>query len=461
MLRLLLRSLPLVLSGFIGAACANSASAPTLGGPGGSGSSSAGGGQGLSGNSSGVGLGGGGGNTGTATLGSDISDATMAGESCQQFAVTFTPRIPLVFVLVDSSGSMFDKNSHPDGGSSDDWVPLGEATLSVMQSLNSQVDFGFGDYGSNGSVSTYTPAGYKAAMCGLLNNVPIAANNYANIDAVYNPLVMADMPPPGKVNTPAQIALGQAAADLTQAAAAQADAGATAGGEYILLVTDGETDFCDDGEALCPTDAVTAEIQTLYSQGIQTLVLGLPSTLTTSSPEALQAFANAGAGVAPVAPPLNPGEAPASETTIYEQCFNGEPGWKALYQAAGLPVAGNVSLATYAAPDASVTNALLYSPTVADVASLTTQIAAALQTVKSCSFDLQGHIMVDLTRAGAGQVAIDGVALPYTANGGADGWTMTSSTELDLVGSACQTWRATGKNITFNFPCEVIIGIPR
>jgi hypothetical protein len=46
------------------------------------------------------------------------------------------------------------------------------------------------------------------------------------------------------------------------------------------------------------------------------------------------------------------------------------------------------------------------------VTSLTNQLAAALQTVKSCSFDLQGEIQVDLTRADEGSVTIDNVAIP-------------------------------------------------
>jgi hypothetical protein len=37
---------------------------------------------------------------------------------------------------------------------------------------------------------------------------------------------------------------------------------------------------------------------------------------------------------------------------------------------------------------------------------------------------------------------------------------MSTATELDLVGTACQTWRATGMNIDFNFPCDILI-IPR
>jgi hypothetical protein len=49
---------------------------------------------------------------------------------------------------------------------------------------------------------------------------------------------------------------------------------------------------------------------------------------------------------------------------------------------------------------------------------------------------------------------IDGVSIPFDAT---NGWTMSSATQLDLVGTACNTWRSTGKDIKFKFPCDVII----
>jgi hypothetical protein len=405
------------------------------------------------GGAGGGGGGGGGGGTGGSSLdlgGGTDDDAAASGDACQHLSVAFVPRIPLVYVLVDGSGSMFTPNT---GSTTDDWVPLENATLAVIQNLQSQVDFGFGDYGSNGSTGMYTPMGYAAAMCGILNNVPIAPNNYAAIKMKYP----GDMQPYPKTNTPAQIALGQAANYLVQAAAAQtmAGTGMMAGGKYILLVTDGETDFCDDGNALCPTDAVIAEIESLYTQGITTLVLGLPSSQSNISAQALQGFANAGSGV-----PVQPIDTPL---TIYQQC-QGVPGWAALYaQGPSAALTGNngVSLATYTSPDASVTNATLYSPNAVDVTDLTNQISTALATVKSCSFDLQGSIQVDVANAGEGRVTIDGTSIPYVGDSGANGWMMSSSTELDLVGSACQTWRSTGKDISFDFPCDILSSIPR
>jgi hypothetical protein len=378
------------------------------------------------------------------------SSVPFAGDACQHFDVQFVPKTPLVFVLADRSGSMFDAKTGADGGTTNEWNPLRTATLAVIQGLQTQVAFGFGAY--TGINPNTTPA-----MCPVLPTVPIALNNYSAISTLYASLGQ----PTFKAETPAQMSLERVAQTLTQAVASQADAGQAGsglgqpGGKYILFVTDGETDFCDDGNAVCPADAVIAELQKLYGQGIQTMVLAIDSTLTGISGPVLQGFANAGVGVTPLAPPSSAAGAPLLPTDIYNQC-NGVPGWNQLFTAAGL--ASGQALGTYPAPDASVTNAPLYSPDATNVADLTSKIASALATVKSCSFDLQGKIKVDLPNAGRGTVSVDGTVVPYDAT---NGWTMTTATQLDFVGTVCQDWRTKGMNVSFNFPCDVIISIAK
>ncbi|MDP9150066.1 MAG: hypothetical protein M3O36_09020 [Myxococcota bacterium] len=373
-----------------------------------------------------------------------VPDATGGGgDACQHLAVSFLPKIPLVYVLVDRSGSIFAQTSTADGGTTNAWDPLRTATLSVIQSLQAQVAFGFSAY--TGINPNTTPG-----MCPILTPPPSAAGvaltNYPSIATAYNALTQ----PMFKAETPAQKSLEAVGQALTQAGAQAALGAGQPGGKYILFVTDGETDFCDDGNAVCPADAVIAEIQKLYSQQIQTLILAISSNLSNISVPVLQAFANAGAGVPALAPPSSAQGAPLSPTDIYNQC-NGVAGWKQLFTAAGLQP--NQALGAYAAPGAPPTNATVFSPGGANVSDLASKLAAALKTVKSCSFDLQGKIKVDLARASSGQVAIDGAGVPYDAT---NGWTMSSATQLDLVGQSCQQWRATGTNITFDFPCDVI-----
>jgi hypothetical protein len=332
---------------------------------------------------------------------------------------------------------MFQQMPAPDGGTTNEWDPLRAATLAVVQGLDSQVAFGFGAY-----------TGYAATnMCPILDTVPIALHNYPAIKALYQPLGQ----PTFKAETPAQMSLELVAQSLAQAATSQADAGSgQPGGQYILFVTDGETDFCDDGNAVCPADAVIAELEKLYKLGIQTLILGIGSNLSNISGPVLQDFANAGAGLPTLAPPGSATGPPLLPNDIYNQC-SGVAGWQKLWSTATL--SAGQALGTYA-PGAPVTNATLYRPDATNVTDLTNKIAAALSTVKSCSFDLQGKIKVDLAHAGTGRVAIDGTSVPYDAM---NGWTMTSPTQLDLVGTSCQQWRSTGMNISFKFPCEIII----
>ncbi|MDP9000823.1 MAG: VWA domain-containing protein [Myxococcota bacterium] len=373
-----------------------------------------------------------------------LSEATVGGDACQHFDVRFIPQIPLVFVLADRSGSMFQRISTADGGTTNEWDPLRNATLSVINNLDSQVAFGFGAY--TGINPNTTPN-----MCPILPNVPIALHNSQAIANLY--LSLGDPTSMFKAETPAQMSLEKVAQFLAQAATAQTGAsGGLPGGQYILFVTDGETDFCDDGNPVCPADAVIAEIQKLRlsSQKIQTLILGLGSNLSNISGPVLQDFANAGAGLGTAAPPGSAAGLPLLPGDIYNQCSS-VPGWHQLFTNAGL--SPGQALGTYA-PGTQATNAILYNPDPTNVMDLTNKIAAALKTVKSCSFDLQGKIKVDLTQAKKGQIAIDGTPLPYDAT---NGWTMASATQLDLVGTACQQWRATGMNVTFDFPCDIII----
>ena len=87
------------------------------------------------------------------------------------------------------------------------------------------------------------------------------------------------------------------------------------------------------------------------------------------------------------------------------------------------------------------------------------QISAAISGVKSCTFDLSDvdgkSIKVDLTMLATASVKIEGKTIPQDAT---NGWSISSSTELLLNGSACTTWQTPNNNdISFAFPCGSII----
>jgi len=358
-------------------------------------------------------------------------DAAVTDAACQMATVMFTPKIPTVFVLVDRSGSEFTD------ATTGTYFTLQAAVLQVINQLQGQVRFGFGDFlGDHGSSTCKT----------VFNSVPMALNNYTAIQKQY----MMDGPllPYGtKAETPAADVLAMVKTLLT------ADTGD--GGKYVLFVTDSQTDFCDDGSPVCPADAVTYRIQDMYAAGIGTLVIGLPTAQSNIAAAVLQNLANAGAGQTVTLPP---GVGLNTSADVASQC-NGVPAWKAIGTAAG--TAAGASLATYGTPAGTAT---LFTPTSASQAALSQQIAAAVNGVKSCTFDLGNiggqSIKVDLNQLAAAHVCLskscpDSTEVPQDAT---NGWSMSTATQLILNGTACDTWRMPANNdISFDFPCKSII----
>jgi hypothetical protein len=75
--------------------------------------------------------------------------------------------------------------------------------------------------------------------------------------------------------------------------------------------------------------------------------------------------------------------------------------------------------------------------------------------VKSCIFDLEGKIKVNLDALAEAQIFVQGALVPLS---NVDGWRMNSATQLELVGSACANWRRPENTvINFHFPCNSII----
>ncbi len=355
---------------------------------------------------------------------------------CMADQLTHMPTQPTVFILVDLSGSEFDNS--PNGGT---FYSLRPAVEQVVMQLQGQVRFGIasfvGDHGTGSCKLDY-------------QQVAPALNNYTAIKTAYDswgPL----QPPGAKADTPMSAALPMVEATL------QADT--NQGPKYVMLVTDSETDFCDDGNALCPADAITYLVQSMYAQTprIGTLVIGLPSNLTAISTAVLQNLANAGVGQ-PVAIPAGSGA--ATTTDFWYQC-NGAmttgSAWQSLFTAAGRT--GMTSLSTYSPAPGT---AMAFTPSDTSTASLVTQISAAINTIPpSCVLDLStlaNPIKVDRTKLSEGGVFLNGVPVPLDPNN-MNGWDMVSDTQLELFGSACKTYQTPGatENLNLEFPCDLII----
>ena len=82
----------------------------------------------------------------------------------------------------------------------------------------------------------------------------------------------------------------------------QLAADTTPGDKFLLLVTDGQPDYCDNPTPKCAVDGVVRRLQELRTAGVRTLVFGFEGISSDNQDEiagltwALQSFANAGAG---------------------------------------------------------------------------------------------------------------------------------------------------------------------
>jgi len=309
------------------------------------------------------------------------------GDGCNQVELEFAPRVPSVFILVDRSSSMFDNGL---------WDPLKQGVLAVVAELEDAVRFGF---------SSYT--GAQGMQCPELTAVaPLAEGNSAAIARAYDAVTK----PQYKGETPTSLAVSEVARML------QSEPGDDP--KYILLVTDGEPDFCDDGNLTCARDAVVAAAQSAYARGIGTLIFSIGGQVDRAH---LADVANAGTGQ-PVAD---------RQLAVQNQCPN--------------------SAATYAASSGS---AAYFEPDVNDRGALVSALSGALATVRSCVFDLQGKLKIQLSLADQGVVELDGTRLAFDSP---DGFRMNSETQLELLGSACDRLRQPETQRVFiDFPCRAI-----
>ena len=373
--------------------------------------------------------------------------------ACQTADYQFVRQIPTVYLLVDRSGSMFHclDSSNPvcDNQMDTSWYTLKTAIESVIKTLDSQVRFGFTTvWGTN-------PAG-SGGMCPslqgtLTDSVAPALNNAATITAKYDglpwPTAGGSSTPGMKFESPASESIG----NVAKALIADKDLGP----KYIIFLTDGQPDYCDDSLALCAIDSVVYHLQAAQMAGIDTIVFGVLTTQFDLPAGTLQAFANAGAGEPTIAP-VGSGQ---DVNAFYDQCGNGNiAGWLADLNASGKPKARGTSLGTYST---TMGTTKPYQPMASDESMLTTQLSAALAGVKSCTFDLSDvngkSIKVDTTQLAKASVKVEGVTVPQDAT---NGWSIdaTSSTTLLFNGTACTNWRLPNNNdISFAFPCGTII----
>ncbi|HKP63989.1 MAG TPA: vWA domain-containing protein [Polyangiales bacterium] len=317
-----------------------------------------------------------------------IKNPVPAMDDCNKVEIEFAPQIPSVFVLVDRSSSMFERSF---------WNPLKDGVLAVIEQLQKDIHFGF---------SSYT--GAQGMMCPQLTTVvPLAELNYAAIKRAYDAIAKPEF----KGETPTSLAIQEVSKTLLKEPKNSP--------KFIVLVTDGEPDFCDDPNVTCSRDAVVAAAQAAYAQGIGTFIFSVGGEVDRAH---LGDVANAGTG--------QPVE--DRQMAVHYQCPN--------------------SMATYSPTSG---NAPYFEPNVNDRAALVKALSDTIAGVRSCVFDLQGKVKINLMLASQGIVEVDGQRVPY---GGDDGYRMNSETQLELLGASCKRLkRPETKKVFIDFPCEAVV----
>lgn len=362
------------------------------------------------------------GNVGNVGTGADGTGAGP-GMGCQTGGAEFVPKVPTVMLVVDRSGTMFKDAGNP-------WNTLRDGVLEVVQQMNNDVRFGL----------LAVTGEQQAGMCPLLDEVAPADHNYDALAAKYMSLTA-----PTKGESPGMRGLSRAAEILS--------ADTTEGDKYILFVTDGEQDYCNDGDFACPTDSVVYHLQQLAAKGFKTFVFGLPMKSDDAQqqaryPAVLQAFADAGMGV-PVAPVLPPGG--QGPIQIFYNC-QGVPDWTAEATAAGTPAMQ--PLGTYATTSGG---AKVFTPDPTNKDALRDEIAKVLSGVKSCTFDIGGDIKVKQNLLSDAHVYVQDQEVPLDTTM-TNGWYMPTDTQIQLVGPACDNWRMPqNTKIDWDFPCKILV----
>lgn len=357
------------------------------------------------------------------TVGGDINATGGTGGGCQTGGAEFVPKVPTVMLVVDRSGTMFKDAGNP-------WNTLRDGVLEVVQKMNNDVRFGF----------LAVTGEQSAGMCPLLDEIAPADKNYDALAAKYMTLAA-----PTKGESPGMRGL-QRAADILAA-------DTTPGDKYILFVTDGEQDYCNDGDFACPTDSVVYHLQQIAAKGVKTFIFGLPMKSDDAQqqaryPAVLQAFADAGMGVT-VAPVLPPGG--TGPINIFYNC-QGVPDWAAELATAGVP-----AMSPLGAYSAASGGAKVFTPDATNKDALRDEIEKVLSGVKSCTFDIGGNIKVVQTLLSEAHVFVQDVEVPLDPTA-MNGWHMPTPTQIELVGAACDNWRMPANTkISWDFPCKILV----
>ncbi|MBC8072511.1 MAG: VWA domain-containing protein [Deltaproteobacteria bacterium] len=205
---------------------------------------------------------------GMTTIATGQTNPESQTEGCTEISVVVTPVIPTIVLLVDQSGSMTT-----DFAGVERWDALYGTLMGAdgtVASLQSDVRFGLALYSS--------VDGNEGGECPILTEVAPALDNFAAIDAVFDPADPMDETPTGE-------SLALVADDL-----AVFD---EPGPKAIVLATDGEPDTCATPNPQDGQPEVLAAVQAAFDAEISTFVVSVGDEVGAGH---LQDVANLGVG---------------------------------------------------------------------------------------------------------------------------------------------------------------------
>jgi len=351
------------------------------------------------------------------SLGGDLNSDGGTGGGCNDLTVATKEVTPTVLLLVDNSSSMFEPRDKL-------WDPLYNVLMKptdgIVASLQEKVRFGFTSY--RGSKTIDDPA------CPNLFEVDYKLGNFDAIDTVYKKQG-AEWTPDSKWETPTGAAIKKATEKL---AAFTAD---PPGPKYIVLVTDGNPNTCHALDPQCGSDESIKAVQDAKALGIGTFAVGIGDIVSTNSgcetawgrcgALHLQDLANAGQGLPVAAPP---------DQLKYQACTPTQ-----------------MLAATYAGAAETPGAAKFY--TAANAAELETAIKGLLNSVVSCTYDMNATVVGN---AALGTVVVNGVPATYNDP---NGWKLEDNkTQVTLQGTACDSFKSMpGSELKVSFPCKVAV----
>jgi Mg-chelatase subunit ChlD len=338
--------------------------------------------------------------------GDGLTDApSFGGEidsvGCSQLNISFEAQTPTALLVVDRSSSQWENNT---------WEPMKRGILGVVNDVQADIRVGMVTYtGQNG--------GACPDLFPPMTQVSFDKNNFPTVETTLNSIAQ----PAYKGETPTAATIQQALPVLL--------ADASPGQKVMLLVTDGDPDFCNDPDRVCAMDAVVGAVQNAYAQGVPTAVFGLSNAAL--SVQHLRDVANAGSGQ-PVALPQGVNNVQDLEA----RCRNNPVG----------------SLRGTYSPQGG--NAQFFQANGTDEVALGQALNAVIYGIRSCIFELDGAVEINPDRVGGARISIDGN--PTLVYGDPNGWQLRTPTQIELLGSACQQIRDPRTiGIGFDFPCEV------